>query len=88
MENTDNNQERLLTLDWMDFSRYPKNGLRVMIHAVGFDIIERVQKHFFFEIKSFDIMNFPTAKMQKELKKSYSKWHYSWFPAKIKKSCI
>ena len=84
MADTNSVQQELLALDWRDFSSYPKQGQRMMIHAEGFDTNERVHKHCFFELESFDMMNFPTDEMLQTLNQHHCKWTYQWFPAKIK----
>lgn len=82
MGTTDNIQKELLELDWQDFRTYPRPDQRLMIHAEGYDTKERVQKHCFFELEHFNIMDFPTDEMQKTLKQHHCKWNYKWLPAK------
>ena len=82
MENTNNISEELLALDWIDFSQYPKKGENMMVHAEGYDTLDRSRKHFFFEIEEFDPMNFPTKEMSDKLNEHHCKWVYTWLPPK------
>lgn len=73
--------EKLKSLKWKSFERYPVQLTSIYLHSVGEDA-KGEEIHKFLRIECFNAMTFNVEKLEEKLGKGI-KWTHYWLPTSI-----
>lgn len=74
--------ERLTGMGWLSFSKYPKQGSDIILHASGKDLETDETVHRFIRMTRFNAATFNSSEMRRILGLN-ARWDFTWLPADV-----